>query len=198
MTKPLTGKIAVVAGATRGAGRGIARMLGEAGATVYCSGRSVAGQPATKNRPETIDETAELVTAAGGRGIAVQTDHLQADQVRAPVRARQAGVRPPRHPRQRHLGRRRPHRVGHEVLGARSGQGLRHPRQRGAHAHPDQPLRRAADDRAEVGAGGRDHRRRPPRLSRRALLRPGQDGRHPARVRHGRGARRARASRRWR
>jgi len=81
MTKPLTGKVAVVAGATRGAGRGIARMLGEAGATVYCSGRSVAGQPATKNRPETIDETAALVTAAGGRGIAVQTDHLQADQV---------------------------------------------------------------------------------------------------------------------
>lgn len=81
MTKPLDGKIAVVAGATRGAGRGIARMLGEAGATVYCSGRSVAGRPATGNRPETIDETAQLVTAAGGRGIAVQTDHLQADQV---------------------------------------------------------------------------------------------------------------------
>jgi NAD(P)-dependent dehydrogenase (short-subunit alcohol dehydrogenase family) len=81
MTQPLEGKIAVVAGATRGAGRGIARMLGEAGATVYCSGRSVAGRPATGNRPETIDETAQLVTAAGGRGIAVQTDHLQADQV---------------------------------------------------------------------------------------------------------------------
>jgi NAD(P)-dependent dehydrogenase (short-subunit alcohol dehydrogenase family) len=81
MTKPLEGKIAVVAGATRGAGRGIARMLGEAGATVYCSGRSVTGRPATGTRPETIDETASLVTAAGGRGIAVQTDHLQADQV---------------------------------------------------------------------------------------------------------------------
>ena len=81
MTKPLTGKIAVVAGATRGAGRGIARMLGEAGATVYCSGRSTAGQPATGTRPETIEQTAEMVTAAGGRGIAVQTDHRQADQV---------------------------------------------------------------------------------------------------------------------
>jgi NAD(P)-dependent dehydrogenase (short-subunit alcohol dehydrogenase family) len=80
MDKPLTGKVAVVAGATRGAGRGIARMLGEAGATVYCSGRSVAGRPAG-TRPETIDETAEMATAAGGRGIAVQTDHLQADQV---------------------------------------------------------------------------------------------------------------------
>ena len=71
----------MVAGATRGAGRGIARMLGEAGATVYCSGRSVAGQPATGTRPETIEQTAEMVTAAGGRGMAVQTDHLQADQV---------------------------------------------------------------------------------------------------------------------
>ena len=71
----LTGKIAVVAGATRGAGRGIARMLGEAGATVYCSGRSVKGQPATGSRPETIEETAELVTAAGGVGRAVRTDH---------------------------------------------------------------------------------------------------------------------------
>jgi NAD(P)-dependent dehydrogenase (short-subunit alcohol dehydrogenase family) len=81
MTKPLEGRIAVVAGATRGAGRGIARMLGEAGATVYCSGRSVAGKPATGTRPETIEQTAELVTAAGGRGIALQTDHLQADQV---------------------------------------------------------------------------------------------------------------------
>ena len=81
MAKPLEGRIAVVAGATRGAGRGIARMLGEAGATVYCSGRSVAGRPATGNRPETIEQTAGLVTAAGGRGIAVQADHLQADQV---------------------------------------------------------------------------------------------------------------------
>ena len=74
MTKPLERKIAVVAGATRGAGRGIARMLGEAGATVYCSGRSVAGRPATGTRPETIEETAQMVTDAGGRGIAVQTD----------------------------------------------------------------------------------------------------------------------------
>jgi NAD(P)-dependent dehydrogenase (short-subunit alcohol dehydrogenase family) len=81
MKKLLTGRVAVVAGATRGAGRGIARMLGEAGATVYCSGRSVAGKPATGTRPETIEQTAEMVSAAGGRGIAVQTDHLQADQV---------------------------------------------------------------------------------------------------------------------
>ena len=83
LSKPLTETIAVVAGATRGAGRGIARMLGEAGATVYCSGRSVAGHPATPGRSETIDETAALVTAAGGRGIAVRTDHTDAAQVEA-------------------------------------------------------------------------------------------------------------------
>ena len=73
--QPLLNQVAVVAGATRGAGRGIARMLGAAGATVYCTGRSVRGRPATAGRPETIEETAELVTAAGGRGIAVRTDH---------------------------------------------------------------------------------------------------------------------------
>ncbi len=80
--KPLSGKIAVVAGATRGAGRGIACMLGEAGATVYCTGRSVRGKPSTKGRPETTDETAEMVTARGGTGIAVGVDHTAEEQVR--------------------------------------------------------------------------------------------------------------------
>jgi NAD(P)-dependent dehydrogenase (short-subunit alcohol dehydrogenase family) len=79
--KPLEGKTAVVAGATRGAGRGIATALGEAGATVYCTGRSVPGSPGMKNRPETIQETAEIVTARGGRGIAVQVDHTVPEQV---------------------------------------------------------------------------------------------------------------------
>src|SRR5512142_2897404 len=73
--KPLQGKIAVVAGATRGAGRGIAIALGEAGATVYCTGRSVPGNPCRANRPETIQETAEMVTSRGGRGIAMRVDH---------------------------------------------------------------------------------------------------------------------------
>src|SRR5690606_26630441 len=81
--QPLHGKVAVVAGATRGAGRGIACMLGEAGATVYCTGRSVRGRPASGNRPETIDETAEMVTSYGGEGIAVQVDHLVPAQVEA-------------------------------------------------------------------------------------------------------------------
>lgn len=86
---PLAGRVAIVAGATRGAGRGIAIALGEAGATVYCSGRSARGNPSPLARPETIDETAELVTAAGGTGIAVRTDHT----VRAEVDALMARVR---------------------------------------------------------------------------------------------------------
>jgi NAD(P)-dependent dehydrogenase (short-subunit alcohol dehydrogenase family) len=73
--RPLAGRVAVVAGATRGAGRGIARALGEAGATVYCTGRSVRGNPSPYGRRETIEETAELVDAAGGKGIAVRVDH---------------------------------------------------------------------------------------------------------------------------
>lgn len=81
--KPLRGQVAVVAGATRGAGRGIACMLGEAGATVYCTGRSTSGRPATPGRPETIDETAERVTALGGAGIAVRVDHTVEDEVKA-------------------------------------------------------------------------------------------------------------------
>src|SRR5689334_976300 len=80
--QPLKGKVAVVAGATRGAGRGIACMLGEAGATVYCTGRSVRGKSATENRPETIEETAEMVNGYGGKGIAVQVDHLVEEQVK--------------------------------------------------------------------------------------------------------------------
>jgi NAD(P)-dependent dehydrogenase (short-subunit alcohol dehydrogenase family) len=80
----LHGRIAVVAGATRGAGRGIAAALGEAGATVICTGRSsVTGTiPSDYDRAETIEETAELVTRLGGTGIAIQADHLDSDQVR--------------------------------------------------------------------------------------------------------------------
>jgi NAD(P)-dependent dehydrogenase (short-subunit alcohol dehydrogenase family) len=82
-TRPLEGQVAVVAGATRGAGRGIARALGEVGATVYCTGRSVRGNPSPYGRPETIEETAEMVTAAGGEGIPVRVDHTVEAEVRA-------------------------------------------------------------------------------------------------------------------
>ncbi|MGW3894717.1 SDR family oxidoreductase [Micromonospora profundi] len=82
MTPPLEGKIALVAGATRGAGRQIAVQLGAAGATVYATGRSSRAGRSEMDRPETIEETAELVTAAGGTGIAVRVDHLVPVQVR--------------------------------------------------------------------------------------------------------------------
>jgi NAD(P)-dependent dehydrogenase (short-subunit alcohol dehydrogenase family) len=81
-TPPLAGKVALVAGATRGAGRGVAVELGAAGATVYCTGRSTRERRSDYDRPETIEETAELVDAAGGTGIAVVTDHMQPEQVR--------------------------------------------------------------------------------------------------------------------
>lgn len=81
----LNGKIALVAGATRGTGRGIAVELGAAGATVYCTGRTTRTRRSEMNRPETIEETAERVTAAGGTGIAVQVDHLDSAQVAALV-----------------------------------------------------------------------------------------------------------------
>ncbi|MFJ5288804.1 MULTISPECIES: SDR family oxidoreductase [unclassified Streptomyces] len=83
--KPLTGRIALVAGATRGAGRAIAVQLGAAGATVYATGRTTREQRSEVGRAETIEETAELIGAAGGTGFAVPTDHLVEEQVRALV-----------------------------------------------------------------------------------------------------------------
>ena len=85
MSQALKGKVALVAGATRGAGRGIAVELGAAGATVYCTGRTTRTARSEMNRPETIEETADLVDEAGGRGIAVRVDHLVPDEVCALV-----------------------------------------------------------------------------------------------------------------
>ncbi|MET9395534.1 SDR family oxidoreductase [Streptomyces sp. NPDC006624] len=85
MSASLEGKVALVAGATRGAGRGIAVELGAAGATVYVTGRTTRARRSEYDRPETIEDTADLVTEAGGRGIAVPTDHLDPAQVRALV-----------------------------------------------------------------------------------------------------------------
>jgi NAD(P)-dependent dehydrogenase (short-subunit alcohol dehydrogenase family) len=83
LRKSLSGRVALVAGATRGAGRGIARALGEAGAIVYCTGRSVKGKPSPYGRPETIDETAALIKAAGGTAIASRVDHTSEREVAA-------------------------------------------------------------------------------------------------------------------
>jgi NAD(P)-dependent dehydrogenase (short-subunit alcohol dehydrogenase family) len=85
MVKPLDGKVALVAGASRGAGRGIAVELGAAGATVYVTGRSTRQQRSEYDRPETLEDTADMVTEAGGQGIAVPTDHLEPAQVKALV-----------------------------------------------------------------------------------------------------------------
>jgi NAD(P)-dependent dehydrogenase (short-subunit alcohol dehydrogenase family) len=85
METSLAGKVALVAGATRGAGRGIAVQLGAAGATVYCTGRTTRSERSEMNRPETIEETAALVDEAGGRGIAIRVDHLVPDEVAALV-----------------------------------------------------------------------------------------------------------------
>jgi NAD(P)-dependent dehydrogenase (short-subunit alcohol dehydrogenase family) len=85
MAGALHDRVSLVAGATRGAGRGIAVALGEAGATVYCTGRSTREQRSEYDRPETIEETAEQVTAAGGTGIAVRVDHLEPGEVEALV-----------------------------------------------------------------------------------------------------------------
>src|SRR5688572_29697765 len=81
----LEGKVALVAGATRGAGRGIAVELGAAGATVYVTGRTTRQRQSEYKRAETIEETADLVTAAGGKGIAVPTDHLVSEEVKTLV-----------------------------------------------------------------------------------------------------------------
>ena len=83
--RPLAGIIALVAGATRGAGRGIAIELGAAGATVYVTGRTTRERRSEYDRPETIEETAERVTNVGGTGIAVPTDHLVPAQVESLV-----------------------------------------------------------------------------------------------------------------
>ena len=79
----LASAVAVIAGATRGAGRGIARAFGEAGATVYCTGRSVRGSPSPYNRPETIEDTADLINLHGGRAVAVRVDHTIEREVEA-------------------------------------------------------------------------------------------------------------------
>jgi NAD(P)-dependent dehydrogenase (short-subunit alcohol dehydrogenase family) len=86
MQRPLDGQVALVTGGTRGAGRGMAVELGAAGATVYVTGRTTRESRSPVGRPETIEDTAQLVTEAGGRGIAVRCDHMVPDDVSALVK----------------------------------------------------------------------------------------------------------------
>src|SRR5215216_1783522 len=181
----LRGKVAVVAGATRGVGRGIACMLGEAGATVYCTGRSVRGRPNTTGyfagRPEHIDETAEMATARGGVGIAVQVDHLEERQVAA-LFERVAGEQ----------------RGRLDVLVNDISEGVAHdwkPFWEVSLEKGFRALRRAAHGRAAARPDRRGRRRRHVRLPRHTVLRPGEGGGLPARLRDGRGAPPARGGR---
>ena len=179
MTWPLVGKVALVAGATRGAGRGIAVALGEAGATVYCTGRSTRERRSEYDRPETIEETAELVEGCRRHGIAVPVDHLEPEQVEALV------------------GESTPGRAGSTSWSTTSGarstcssgtrrcgsttstKGLRHAPPGDRHPPDHQPLCAAAADPRARRPRGRDDRRHA-RVQRRALpglgvLRPGED-----------------------
>src|SRR6266568_3717777 len=199
----LHGKIALVAGATRGVGRGTALALGEAGATVYCTGRSTRTKrrrhsravrrgsaearkalPADyyKNRPETIEETAELVSARGGKGIAGREAHCEDPE--GTEAAARAG--------QRHFGKRGA-RIRKNVLAGRPGERICDVRQRGAHAHHHQPFRGAAADRdgeRQIGkrADRGNRRRRFLRVPGTSLFRHDQDDGDPASVCHGAGA----------
>ena len=194
----LTGRVALVAGATRGAGRGIATELGAAGATVYVTGRSTRAARSEYDRPETIEETAELVD---GRGRACHRRRRRPPRRaggRGARRADQGGGGPARRPRQRRLGRRAALRVGQAGLGARPRQRPPPPPARHRHPPDHRPPRPAADARTPGRPPRRDDRRHR-RLQRRPLpdqpvLRPRQGGGEP----HGLGARqgpRARAAR---
>ncbi len=135
----LPGKVAVVGNAGV---RGIACMLGEAGATVYCTGRSLRGQPSDKQRSETIEETAEMVTAYGGTGLWMQVDHTQQEQVKALFERRARARRAPGYPGERPHRRRLRRRVG--FSNTRLDKGLAC-RGRRPFAHHQRLLRRAAD-----------------------------------------------------
>ena len=186
---PLSGRVAVVAGATRGAGRGIARALGEAGAVVYCTGRSVHGAPSAYNRPETIEETAEMVEAAGGAGVAVRVDHTVEAEVESLFCARRARARAPRHRRRQRRWRGPVARPLGRVLADRFEQRRRRPSS-GDSVSPDHgQVRRAAHDQEAPRShrrsdGGRhDLRRRGQRpFRRREELAQGLCGTHGGRA----------------
>ena len=161
MAPKLEGKVALVAGGTRGAGRGIAVELGAAGATVYVTGRSTSERRSEYDRPETIEETAALVDEAGGHGIPARVDHLEPDEVQVPGRGCIEGEQgPPRRARQRRVGRGAPDRVGHVPVWEHSlDKGFQDAQARHRHAHHHQPLCPAPPDQERGWASSRDDRR---------------------------------------
>ena len=187
--RSLEGKVALVAGGSRGAGRGIAVELGAAGATVYVTGRTTSTQTSEYRRPETIEETAALVTEARRRGRCGPRRSPGPRRGRSAGRPHPGGTRQARHPGQRHLGRRAPVRVEQAGLGAQSGERAATAAARRRHASHHRPLRASAADREARRAAGRGDRRHggvqcgplPPV----GVLRSGQNGAHS----HGLGAR---------
>ena len=162
----LRGRVAVVAGATRGAGRGIAAALGEAGATVFCTGRSTRALGSSRSdyqRPEVIEETAELVSRLGGHGIPVAVDHLVPARSRRACRSDPEHIRAHRCARQRHLGSRGPQgrtdRVEYAGVEPRPRQRTAHPAARHRHAHHHRALPAPAADCQPWRIAGRGHRR---------------------------------------
>ena len=196
MEPSLAGKVALVAGATRGAGRGIAVQLGAAGATVYVTGRTTRAQRSEMNRPETIEETAALVDEAGGRGVAVQVDHLVPEQVRA-LTARIEADEGRLDVLVNDIWGATVMEWNRTVVGVLAGGGPAHPAPGRGDARDHQPFRAAAADQAAGRAGGRGDGRdrclQRDQLSGVVLLRPGEGGGEPDGVCAG-----ARAAAPWR
>ena len=183
--KPLTGQVAVVAGATRGAGRGIARALGEAGAIVYCTGRSVKGNPSPYKRPETIDETAEMIIAAGGTAIPVRVDHTVEIRGRGALRASRSRARPPRHRREQRGRRGSAGGSVWMVLGCRSDEHDQGARELVGVAHHHRQARGKAHDACPSRPHRRGHRRRLARRRRESSQTGRQAGAQRQRPGHG-------------
>lgn len=156
-TRPLAGKVALVAGGTRGGGRGIAIELGAAGATVYVTGRSSKAGRSDMDRPETIEETAQQITAAGGHGVPVRTDHSRPEDVRALVDRIAAEQGGQLDILVNSVGRRFADRLGASPMGAGPGHRAEAAAASGGDPCDHQPVRAAADGRPRERSGRGGH-----------------------------------------